>query len=121
MWEVTALRDLAIKNLNKLDAVEMILLAIQYHVSEWFLTGCSKLILRSSGPTEKECNLLGIGFMVQIYGLRERMLTLRYPPNVLKGSGAYQSHSVHHAGQFVRETFPDMFDKKVQEADKTLK
>jgi len=114
MWEATAIRDLAIKNLNKLDVVDMILLGTEYRVSQWFITGCSKLIMRSCGPTEKECNLLGIGFIVQIYGLRERMLSVRFP-NLLKGSGAYQSHCEHIVAQLVQEAFPDrIFDKKFQ-------
>jgi hypothetical protein len=116
MWEVTAVRDLAIKNLNKLEVVDMILLGIEYRVSQWFIAGCSRLILRSCGPTEKECNLLGIGFVVQIYGLRERTLSIRVPSNLLKGSGAYQSHCENIVVQLVREAFPDnlkMFDKKL--------
>ena len=122
MWEVTAVRDLAIKNLdNRLDAVDMILLGTEYHVSQWFMTGCSKLITRSCGPTEQECSLLGIGFIVQIYGLRERMLSVRIP-NMLKGSGAYQSHYEHIVAKLVQETFPDrIFDKKIQVVDKNLK
>lgn len=121
MWEVTALRDLAIKNLNKLDVVDMILLGNQYHVSQWFISGCFRLITRSSGPTEKESNLLGIGFVVQIYGLRERWMSTRIPSNLLKGTGAYQSHCEHAVMQLVRETFPDIIDKKIQEVDKKLK
>ena len=97
MWEVTALRDLAIRNLNKLGAVNMIIFGTKYRVSQWFITGCSRLITRQGGPTEEECNLLGIAFVVQIYGLRERMLSL-------KGSGSFQSDCV---AQLVRKTFPD--------------
>ena len=123
MWEATTLRDLAIKYLNKLDVVDMILLGSKYHVSQWFVTGCYKLIMRSCGPTEKESNILGIGFVVQIYGLRERLLSIRMPPNLLKGSGAYQSHCQNIVAQLVRETFPDNLktsDKKIQEVDKNL-
>ena len=101
MWEVTALRDLAIRSLNQLDVVDMILLGSEYHVSQWFINGCSRLIMRSNGPTEEEGKLLGIGFVVQIYGLRERMLSLR-----IKGAGAY-----FDCQRAVRETFPDkIFD-----------
>jgi hypothetical protein len=102
MWEVTALRDLAIRNLNQLDMVDMILLGSKYRVSQWFITGCTKLIMRNHGPTEEEGILLGIGFVVQIYGLRERMLLLR----ITKGSGACLD-----CQRIVRETFPDkIFD-----------
>ena len=117
MWEVTALRDLAIKNMNKLHEVDMILLGIDYRVSQWFIAGCSKLITRKCGPTEKECNRLGINFVVQIYGLRERIRDQSGPgPSLLspiKGTGAYQSHYRSLVEQFVRETFPDkIFEKK---------
>ena len=102
MWEITALRDLAIRNLNQLDVCDMILLGSEYRVSQWFITGCTKLIMRSHGPTEEEGNLLGIGFVVQVYGLRERMLSLR----LTKGSSAYFDFQ-----RVVRETFPDkIFD-----------
>ena len=101
MWEVIALRDLAIRNLNQLDAIDMIILGSEYRVSQWFITGCTKLIMRNHGPTEEEGNLLGIGFVVQIYGLRERMLLLR----ITKGSGCIDCQ------RLVRETFPDkIFD-----------
>lgn len=106
MWEITALRDLAIRNMNQLDVVDMILLGSEYHVSLWFVTGCTKLIMRSYGPTEEEGNVLGIGFVVTIYGLRERMLTHRYTKG--QGVGAIECQRV------VRETFPDkIFDEKV--------
>jgi hypothetical protein len=99
MWEVTALRELAIRNLNKLDVVNMILLGSEYRVSQWFITGCTKLITRNHGPTEEEGGLLGIGFIVQIYKLRERMLSLR-------GSELRYDYQ-----RVVRETFPDkIFD-----------
>ena len=99
MWEVTPLRDLAIQNLNQLlDVVDMILLGSEYRVSQWFISGCTKLIARSNGPTEEESKMLGIGFVVQIYGLRERMLSLRF-------SG------VSDCQRAVREAFPDqIFD-----------
>ena len=79
----------------------MILLGSEYRVSQWFINGCSKLILRNCGPTEEESNLLGIGFVVKIYGLREHMLSLRIP----KGSETYQSETV---AQLVKDKFPDM-------------
>lgn len=102
MWEFTTLRDLAIRNLNQLDMIDMILLGSKYRVSQWFVTGCTKLIMRSCGPTEEEGNLLGMGFVVQIYGLRERMLSIR----IIKGSGAS-----FDCQRVVRETFPDkIFD-----------
>lgn len=101
MWEITALRDLAIRNMNQLDVCDMVLLGSEYRVSLWFITGCTKLIMRSNGPTEEEANVLGIGFVVQIYGLRERMLTVR----LTKGPGVFDCQRV------VRETFPDkIFD-----------
>jgi hypothetical protein len=56
MWEVTALRDLAIRNLNQLGEVDMILLGSEYRVSQWFISGCTRLIMRKHGPTEEECN-----------------------------------------------------------------
>ena len=118
MWEVTAIRDFAIKNLNNLGAVDMIVLGTEYRVSEWFITGCSRLIMRDCGPTEKECNSLGIAFVVQIYGLRERFLSVRIP-NLLKGSGAYQSHCENIVAQFVREAFPERISDKI--SDKNLK
>lgn len=65
MWEVKALRDLAIRNLNQLDVVDMLLLGSEYHVSQWFITGCTRLIMRNQGPTEEEGHLLGIGFIVK--------------------------------------------------------
>ena len=118
LWEVAVLRDLAIQHLNKLDAVDTILIGIQFHVSQLFIAGCSKLILRNFGPTEKECNILaseGMGFVVQIYGLRERFLTETARYAKMKGSGAYQSHCENIVGQYVRDTFPDqMSDKKIQ-------
>jgi hypothetical protein len=101
MWEVKALRNLAIKNLNQLDVVDMILLGSEYRISQWFMTGCARLITRNRGPTEEECNLLGIGFVIQIYGLRERMRSLR----IIKGN------SEGIVAQLLRETFPDkVFD-----------
>jgi hypothetical protein len=103
MWEVTSIRDLAIRNLSQLDVVEMIVLGTKYRVSQWFITGCSKLITRNIGPTVEECKLLGIGFVVQIYGLRERVLTFRLP----KGSKAY----FDMVPQLVKDTFGDkIFD-----------
>ena len=119
MWEVTVLRDLAIENLNNLDVVNMILLGIKYRVTQWVITGCSKLIMRSCGPTEKECNLLGIGFVVQIYGLRERMMSVVIPH--MKGSRAYQPERQRIVAQLVREAFPDMMFDKIQEVGKNLK
>jgi hypothetical protein len=101
MWEVSGLRDLAVRNLNQLDVVDMILLGSQYRVSQWFITGCTKLITRNQGPTEEEGILLGIGFIVKIYGLRERMLTLL----LTKGPGTFDCQRA------VRESFPDkIFD-----------
>ena len=101
MWDVAALRELAIRNINQLDVVDMILLGSEYRVSQWFITGCTKLITRNQGPTEEEGHHLGISFIVKIYGLRERMLTLL----LTKGPGAFDSQRV------VRETFPDrIFD-----------
>jgi hypothetical protein len=118
MWEVTNIRNLAIKYLNKLDEVEMILLGTQFQVTQWVITGCFKLITRSCGPTAKETNQLGIDFVVKIYGLRERILSESGRiPNLPKGSGAFQSHFEHNVAQLVRETFPDrIFDslKKVE-------
>ena len=98
MWEATAVRDLAINNLTKLDVVDMILLGTEYRVSLWFINGCLKLIHRKHGPTEEECNLLGISFVVQIYGLRERKLSRRT-----------MSHSecLPFMTNLVRETFSD--------------
>ena len=97
MWEATAVRDLVINNLTKLDVVDMILLGTEYRVSLWFINGCLKLIQRKHGPTEEECNLLGISFVVQLYGIRERKLSLR------------MSHSecLPFMMKLVRETFPD--------------
>ena len=95
MWEVKALRDLAIRNLNQLDVVDMLLLGSEYHVSQWFITGCTRLIMRNQGPTEEEGHLLGIGFIVKIYGLRERMLSARLGPGIFD------------CQRVVRETFPD--------------
>ena len=103
MWEVTTIRDLAIRNLNKLGEVDMILLGTEYRVSQWFINGCFRLITRNGGPTEEESNLLGIAFVVQIYGLRERMSSLR----ITKGSGNYQAECQRVVPQLVRETFPD--------------
>ena len=100
MWEVTGLRELAIRNLNQLGAVDMILFGSKYRVSQWFVTGCTKLIARKNGPTEEECKLLGIGFVLQIYGIRERMMVVR----MTKGPGAHYDTSCERA---VRETFPD--------------
>ena len=57
--------------------------------------------MRKHGPTEDEGILLGIGFVVQIYGLRERMLSHRFT----RGGGFFDCDHV------VRETFPDkIFD-----------
>lgn len=101
MWEVTALRDLAIRSLDRLDVVDLVLLGSEYRVSQWFITGCTKLIMRNQGPTEEEGHRLGIGFIVKIYGLRERMLQVL----LTKGPGAFDCQRV------VRETFPDkIFD-----------
>ena len=116
MWEVTDIRELAIKYLNKLmvNEVNKILLGIEFRVTQWFITGCSKLITRNCGPTTEETNLLGIDFVVKIYGLRERMLSapeLSRIHHMQKGSGAYQSHYEAHLAQLVRKTFPDkIFD-----------
>jgi hypothetical protein len=77
MWEVTALRSLAISHLNKLDTIEMILLGDEYRVLQWFVGGCTKLIVRGQGPTAEEAALLGVGLTVQIYGIRERFITFR--------------------------------------------
>jgi len=105
MWEVTALRDLAIRNMNQLDVCDMISLGSTYRVSQWFLTGCTKLIMRSHGPTEEEGNLLGMGFVVQIYGLRERWLSR------IKGTMPGIMDTQRVLLQIVRETFPDkIFD-----------
>jgi hypothetical protein len=104
MWDVTAVRDLAIKYLNKLlDVVEMILLGTEYRVSQWFITGCFRLITRSQGPTEEECNLLGISFAVQIYGLREKISSQSIP----KGLANYQPEAQGIVTKLVRETFSD--------------
>ena len=79
----------------------MILLGSEYRVSHWLISGCTRLVTRKHGPTEEECNLLGIGFAVQIYGIRERMWLLRM-------HGSYSDSCCQRA---VRETFPDkLFD-----------
>ena len=102
MWEVAALRDLAIRNLNQLDVVDMILLGSEYHVSQWFITACTRLITRRHGPTEEEGNLLGISIVVRIYGIRERTSSLR-----LSGFPTSECQRI------VRETFPDkIFDSQ---------
>lgn len=99
MWEVEALRNLAIRQLvNQLDAVNMILLGSEYRVPRWFYTGCTRLITRSQGPTEAEGNLLGMHLIVQIYGIRE--LSLRTRANL--GPGAHFDYQ-----RAVREAFPD--------------
>jgi hypothetical protein len=105
MWEVTALRNLAIRNMNKLDVCDMISLGSKYRISKWFLTGCTKLIMRSHGPTEEEGNLLGMGFVVQIYGLRERWLSLS---SGIRSTGGPSDESV--VQQIVRKTFPDKIE-----------
>ena len=102
MWEVTALRDLSIRNLvNQLDTVDLVLLGSEYRVSQWFINGCTRLIMRNHGPTEEEGHLLGMGYIVKIYGLRERKMSLHFT----KGPGSFDSQRI------VRETFPDkIFD-----------
>ena len=78
MWELTTFRDLAIRHLGyQIDAIEMIVLGSKYRVSQWFISGCTKLIGRAQGPTEEEGNLLGMRFTVQIYGIRERLIIFR--------------------------------------------
>lgn len=99
MWEVTELRDLAIRNMNQLNVCDMILLGTEYRVSKWLVNGCTKLIIRSHGLTEEEGNLLGMGFVVQIYGLRESTLLQR----MVKGSTANIE-----CERLVRETFAHM-------------
>lgn len=95
MWEITALRELAISNLSKLDVIDMILLGSEFLVAKWFFAGCTKLVMRLQGPTEEEGNRLGVGFIVKIYGLRERMLS-------------YSGRPAHFDFQRVlRETFSD--------------
>jgi hypothetical protein len=105
MWEVTALRDLAIRNLNKLDAADMILLGTKYRVPAWFITGCSRLIMAKPGPTEEDCNRLGIGFVVEIYGLREHMFESPHRMT-LKGADCQQ-----YVQKLVQNTFPDRIPK----------
>jgi len=106
MWEVTALRDLAIKNLNKLDAANMILLGTKYRVPAWFITGCCRLIMGKPGPTEEDCNRLGIGFVVEIYRLREQVLSHRT-------STANFSKAEHqqYVQKLVQDAFPDRIPK----------
>lgn len=116
MWEVTALRDLAIKNLNKLDAIEMILFGTEYRVSHWFINGCYRLIVRKTGPTEKECDLLGINTAVQIYGLRERWLSEAHRISRI-GKGPGMSECQDFVTKIVRETFSD----RIFDEPKTLK
>ena len=104
MWEVKGVRDLAIKNLDKLDAIDMIILGTEYHITNWLLNGCFRLIMRNHGPTKEECNLLGIGFAVQIYGLREHrdISSFRMHQKSLKNADCLRI-----VGKLVRETFPD--------------
>ena len=105
MWEVTAIRELAIKHLHKLDAVHLINLGTELHVSQWVINGCLRLIGRKHGPTKEECDALGIDFAVQLYGLRERMLS---EPITSKRSGSreYQLEYQNIVTKLVRETFP---------------
>ena len=111
MWEAKALRDLAIKYLSKLDVVDMILLGTEYRVSQWIITGCTKLIMRSPGPTEEECNLLGIAFIVQIYGLRERIFKSFCPSPTTGNLNLKGPEGQLFVSRLVRETFPDrIFD-----------
>ncbi|KAF8802650.1 hypothetical protein BYT27DRAFT_7112035 [Phlegmacium glaucopus] len=78
MWEVTALRDLAIRHLNQLlNTVDMILYGYKYRVSQWFITGCTNLIKRGRGLTDEEGERLGVRFAIQIYEIRERSLLFR--------------------------------------------
>ena len=108
MWEVTAVRDLAVKNLTKLiDAVAMINLGTELHVSQWVISGCHRLIARKHGPTKEECDDLGIDFAVQIYGLREHMLTEAIPSAKGPGSREYQLEYQRIVTNLVREKFPD--------------
>ena len=96
MWDFTALRELAIRNLvNKLDPIEMILLGSQYRISDWFIAGCTTLIRRNQGLKEEEGNRLGMRLTVQICGIRERM--------------------IHHAC-YNRSTIPFDYQRAVREA-----
>jgi len=114
MWEVTALRDLAIRNMNQLDVCDMISLGSKYRISQWFLTGCTKLIMRSHGPTEEEGNLLGMGFVVQIYGLREGWLSRNKEPVWGVRPADYHQHDERVVLQIVRETFPDKVEDETR-------
>jgi len=80
MWDVSSLRKLSIENLKpKLNAVGLILLGSDYHISPWFVNGCVTLITRIQGPTEEEGGLLGMRTTVNIYGIRERFLSSGRP------------------------------------------
>ena len=107
MWEVTEIREFAIIRLNRLlDAVHLINLGTELHVSQWVISGCHRLIARKHGPTKEECDDLGIDFAVQIYGLRERMLS-EPVTSQRTGSRQYQLEYQNIVTKLVRETFPD--------------
>lgn len=109
MWDFTALRELAIRNLvNKLDPIEMILLGSQYRISQWFIGGCTTLIRRHQGLKEEEGDRLGMRLTVQICGIRERMIHHAH---------ANRSTIPFDYQRAVREAFPD---KIVDHADDGL-
>ena len=99
MYEVSALRDLAIRHLvNQLTPVDMMLLGSKYRVPQWFITGCTNLISRNQGPTKEEGLLLGMQLVVQIYGIRERSISFR---------AAGRPATQFDYQRIIRETFPD--------------
>lgn len=83
----------------------MILFGTEYRIPAWFIIGCSRLIMRKPGPTEEECNRLGIGFVVEIYGLREK--TMSHLNHVsLKAAECQQ-----YVQKLVQDAFPDRIPK----------
>lgn len=102
MWEVIALRNLAISHLDKLlDATQMILLGSKYHIPQWFITGCTALITRKDGPTEAESDLLGGRSTVKIYRLRERRIKFYRKDRLMDRHGEVDWEGA------VRQAFPD--------------
>jgi hypothetical protein len=79
IWEFTDIRDLAIRELSKMDiGVDAIMLGREYSVASLLLQGCVKLAKREETISTEDGQMLGWETAIQLFQVREAGIKATY-------------------------------------------
>lgn len=73
MWQFTEIREFVINRISEIqiDVVDKIVLAREYHISEWLFTSLNEYVKGRPPVTIKDVNRLGLDYILKILHVRD--------------------------------------------------